>query len=403
MCGTTLGTKAEIRRPAAAGANVPTNRPLEMPSFSRAPQSQNVDTARPVAGTSQARTQASGAVANSSTVSTPIISGPSMLGLDVAPVQANAHVGSSALATEDPRHNDYGPTPDLLREKSFSGLDSFFEPEKPKGGAGRLILFLLLLAALGAAGWWTYTNYLATTGMKPAPSTPNTTETSDQTNAPAQNQQTPQQTTNAAPAATPQSSAPAQETTQGQAAAAQAANQSESAVGNAATPAATAVAPAPSAAAAREEARRKAREQAREQAQAEAEARRQQRLQASAKPAPTRPSAVAAAEAPAIGGDADFRKGEAYLYGRGAAQNCEQAVRYLKSASAAQSAKARSTFGTMYATGHCVARDLPTSYQWFALALQIDPNNKILQSDLNAIWNQMTPPERQSATRAKQQ
>ena len=82
--------------------------------------------------------------------------------------------------------------------------------------------------------------------------------------------------------------------------------------------------------------------------------------------------------------------------------NCDEAVRNLKEASAKQNAKARSTFGTMYATGHCVPRDLPTSYSWFALALRADPNNQILEKDLVAIWNQMTPPERQMATRAKQ-
>ena len=101
-------------------------------------------------------------------------------------------------------------------------------------------------------------------------------------------------------------------------------------------------------------------------------------------------------------GDGDFRKGEAYLYGRGAPKNCDEAVKYLKTASAKSNAKARSTFGTMYATGHCVPRDLPTSYLWFALALRVDPNNQILEKDLSAIWNQMTPPERQMATRMKQ-
>jgi hypothetical protein len=56
----------------------------------------------------------------------------------------------------------------------------------------------------------------------------------------------------------------------------------------------------------------------------------------------------------------------------------------------------------MYSTGHCVPRDLPTSYSWFALALRADPSNQILEKDLVAVWNQMTPPERQMATKAKQ-
>jgi TPR repeat protein len=113
---------------------------------------------------------------------------------------------------------------------------------------------------------------------------------------------------------------------------------------------------------------------------------------------PSKPPEAAAADT----GTADFQKGEAYLYGRGAPENCDQAVKYLKSASAKSSAKAKSAFGTMYATGHCVARDLPTSYLWFAMALREDPNNQILEKDLSAIWNQMTPPERQLATRMKQ-
>jgi TPR repeat protein len=106
--------------------------------------------------------------------------------------------------------------------------------------------------------------------------------------------------------------------------------------------------------------------------------------------------------AAADSGDAPFRKGEAYLYGRGAPKNCDQAVKYLKAASAKSNAKARSAFGTMYATGHCVPRDLPTSYLWFAMALRADPNNQILEKDLSAVWNQMTPPERQLATKMKQ-
>jgi TPR repeat protein len=108
------------------------------------------------------------------------------------------------------------------------------------------------------------------------------------------------------------------------------------------------------------------------------------------------------APAAADTGDVAFRKGEAYLYGRGVPRNCDEAVKNLKAASAKSNAKARSAFGTMYATGHCVQRDLPTSYLWFALALRVDPNNQILEKDLSAVWNQMTPPERQLATRMKQ-
>jgi TPR repeat protein len=117
-----------------------------------------------------------------------------------------------------------------------------------------------------------------------------------------------------------------------------------------------------------------------------------------------KPVARPVAAIPASGnkGDAELRKGEAYLYGRGMPENCNEAIKNLKEASAKQNAKARSTFGTMYATGHCVPRDLPTSYSWFAQALRVDPNNQILEKDLTAVWNQMTPPERQMIARNKQ-
>ena len=120
-----------------------------------------------------------------------------------------------------------------------------------------------------------------------------------------------------------------------------------------------------------------------------------------ATPAAEKPVKASPAVVPAEG-DAFFRRGDAYLYGRGVAQSCDQAIKYLKSASDKSNAKARSTFGTMYATGHCVSRDLPTSYRWFALALRVDPNNQILEKDLSAVWNQMTPPERQLATKPSQ-
>lgn len=76
-------------------------------------------------------------------------------------------------------------------------------------------------------------------------------------------------------------------------------------------------------------------------------------------------------------------------------------MKYLKAASAKSNPKARSTFGTMYATGHCVSRDLPTAYSWFALALHADPNNQVLEKDLNEVWSQMTPSERQVAIKTK--
>ena len=55
--------------------------------------------------------------------------------------------------------------------------------------------------------------------------------------------------------------------------------------------------------------------------------------------------------------------------------------------------KAQTLLGAMYATGHCVSRDLPTAYRWFAKALHGDPGNSRVQRDLEVLWKQMTPEE----------
>lgn len=92
-------------------------------------------------------------------------------------------------------------------------------------------------------------------------------------------------------------------------------------------------------------------------------------------------------------------RGERYLYGTGVAANCGRALADLQSAAGLGSSKADSVLGTMYATGHCVSRDLPLAYRWFAKALHQDPGNTRLQSDLKVLWNQMTGDERQIALR----
>jgi hypothetical protein len=295
-----------------------------------------------------------------SSQSVPAIGGPSMLGLN-QPVTNHTSLKQPSLKQ---------PSMDSLGERAFSGLDSFFEPEPPKTGAGRILLMVVLLAALGGAGWWTYTNYVgATEKLSPK------LAAKDATN---------QGTTPAPDAGSPPASAPVTGTADGEY------GKTAAKVGNApgvapktadreakpasetrpATPASTVVA-----------------------------------KKSAPKRAPRATATKASKSTPTAAsdsGDADFQKGAAYLYGRGVHENCDEAVKRLKAASAKSNAKARSAFGTMYATGHCVPRDLPTSYSWFALALRVDPNNQILEKDLNAVWNQMTPPERQMATRTKQ-
>jgi len=303
----------------------------------------------------------------------PPISGPSLLGLN--------HPAANQPSLHQP--SPHQPSLDSLREKSFSGLDSFFEPEQPKTGRRRFLLLVALLAALGVAGWWTYTNYLgATEGRKPEAATSNATEAS------AEKPSTKAVAQNAAPAPTagsPKAAVPSAGVPESQAGNASAVPEpARKTVDAAAKPEAEPVRPKitpkitpKSAPAGKSVAKREP-------------------------PATSANASKLAAPVAAESGDAAFRKGEAYLYGRGVPENCAEAVKNLKAASAKSNAKARSAFGTMYATGHCVPRDLPTSYLWFALALRVDPNNQILEKDLSAIWNQMTPPERQMATRMKQ-
>jgi hypothetical protein len=352
MCGTLL----EARRPAGAptpnlGSTVPPPVPAKIANAPEPP--------RPVVAEDATRP------ANKPV---PPISGPSILGLN----QPGTNPPSPNL-----------PSMDSLRETSFSGLDSFLEPEQAKGGGRRILLMVALLAGLGAAGWWTYTNYIgAAESRKPEAATSSASETPAEkpSTKPTIRDAAPTLDAGSSPAAVPSAGVP-----QGQAENATAVpDTSKKDADDEARPVAEAkkVTPAPAAPA--------------RIAPADKRAAKPKASATSAK-TPNLPAPAAADM-----GDAAFRKGEAYLYGRGVPKNCDEAVKNLKAASAKSSAKARSAFGAMYATGHCVQRDLPTSYLWFALALRVDPNNQILEKDLSAVWNQMTPPERQMATRMKQ-
>lgn len=93
--------------------------------------------------------------------------------------------------------------------------------------------------------------------------------------------------------------------------------------------------------------------------------------------------------------------GERYLYGRGVPQDCARAQRNLQIGAGNSNPKAQTLLGAMYATGHCVNRDLPTAYRWFAKALHGDPGNSRVQRDLEVLWKQMTPEERLLAMKSR--
>lgn len=94
--------------------------------------------------------------------------------------------------------------------------------------------------------------------------------------------------------------------------------------------------------------------------------------------------------------------GEKYLYGRGVPQNCDKGLSYVKPAAEKSNNKAMITMGALYATGHCLSRDLPTAYRYFALALRQDPENGALKQNAEMVWGQMTQSERQLAIRMTQ-
>lgn len=387
MCGTPL----EARRPSGAPAMDPLSAfpPKILPRVTNTPEA-----AKPAVAEAEARP-----------VNKPVppISGPSMLGLNqpvaVQPTSHHANASQSVPSQPSAVHASPGPPSiDLLRETSFSGFDSFLEPEESKTSVGRILLLLVLLVGLGVAGWWAYTNYVGATESRKlqtaitnADQPPASDSAEKPTAAPVDAPQDKPSTKSAASdtAATPDNgssqatSPPAAAPTATAAADGQPENTNPKAADNEVKPA---VPPQPSAAT----------PVTPKAGPAHRTAAKHEPLVAATR-MPSRPEPAAADT-----GDAAFRRGEAYLYGRGVRENCDEAVKNLKMASAQSNAKARSTFGTMYATGHCVARDLPTSYLWFALALRADPTNQILEKDLNAIWNQMTPPERQQATRMKQ-
>jgi hypothetical protein len=121
-------------------------------------------------------------------------------------------------------------------------------------------------------------------------------------------------------------------------------------------------------------------------------------------PVPTKPKPAAKpAPKPASKPTDPVVIGERYLYGsQGFPQNCERGLHYVKPAADQSNPKAMITMGALYATGHCLSRDLPTAYRFFALALRRDPENAPLRQNTERVWKQMTAEERKQAIRMTQ-
>ncbi len=92
---------------------------------------------------------------------------------------------------------------------------------------------------------------------------------------------------------------------------------------------------------------------------------------------------------------ATLLRAQQYLQGRGVKQNCEQGLMYLRAAAEKNEPAAAVQMGALYASGHCVQRDQVTAYRWFNSAHELDPANPWIQTNLDQLWAQMTPQERQ--------
>ena len=269
---------------------------------------------------------------------------------------------------------------DIIRGPSFLGLSEesrsdYRDEEEPKRSrVGTIVIVLLLLMLGGYSGWqWRHHGFpfdrlTSNSPAEPAPAAPDTGGTQEgQAATPAGTSQTP--TSEAQPA----SAAPENSTTPAADGGEQAGPPESTAP---AAAAAEKVEPAPP----------------------------EHPRKAHPKLAPAHAAIAASIDKPAVASapDADLEaSGERNLYGNGVTQNCARAESSLRTAATKGNSKAETVLGTMYATGHCVGKDLPTAYRWFARALHADPQNSRISADLQVLWRQMTPGEKQLAT-AKQ-
>lgn len=345
-------------------------------------------------------------------VSAPHERTPSILGLGDEPtVRPSERASSQSQRTSAPRERSQpvsGPSFLGLGDEPARDLDYLLEDEEPSSGHKSMSIFLLLLlAGVIYAGWhWRAEIYpraadaLHRVEAIIAPSS--STNSSSQTPT-----EPPPASTTDSHTITPQDehSATAPEKTD----AAKQPPTAESSTPASSTPASTA--PASSEPASQAKATESAESQSGEGSNEESAAKPDQATPADTATEPARNTKPRAAVPkspkreiqPATSSDISDEKlvadGEKYLYGTGVPENCARAQKSLQSAAQHSNSKAQAMLGTMYFTGHCATRDLPTAYRWFARALHGDPGNSRIQQDLEILWKAMTPDERQLATR----
>ena len=325
---------------------------------------------------------------------------------------------SSPVPERAPRHEPAGAAPAYTggifnlgapSDAPYQSLDYLLDDEdEPKSHTGLILFGLVALALVVGLGYLRFRNVgfpfpkPRSTASQTAP-TPSSADSAapapDQPNAPAAQPSAPAPST--PPPSTPAGSTPAPSPAPANPAPsnpvpAPGASPSTPAESNPATTPANA-APAESNAPAPDSTNNKSSDKESEAPAAEAPAPAKSAEAVPAKPKP-KPSPK-----PAPKPSDNVVLGEQYLYGRGGVpQNCERGLHYVKPAADQSNPKAMITMGALYATGHCISRDLPTAYRYFALALRLDPENGPLRQNAEMVWKQMTAEERKQAIRLTQ-
>lgn len=398
MCGATL-----IARPQSASQS-PSSAPAgniaqpRQPSIQATPQTSNVAFKSVDATATQPR-PASLISSNPEPRREPAITGPSFLGLNVA------STGSDGGVYRD-RHDS--PTGHAPLYGSSSSADYLLEDEgEPKGGAGKIILVVALALALGFGylrwkrGGFEWLNGQDKKAAVAAPTPDSAQGAPDSGGATA----TSSTTNSAAPAPTP--SAPVTPVPTDGAApsppnspSTTASSAPPASAPNGAIPDANPPAPAtatPNGSGGTADASPSSVPDSDQQSDEEepaAPTKLVTRKPFAAKPSAAKPVATVPNNA--------VVEAERYIYGRGVAQDCDRGLRLLKPAAEQSNPKAMISLGALYSTGTCAPRDLPTAYRWFAMALHKQPDNQVLQDDLQRLWSQMTQPERQLAIKLSQ-
>ncbi len=394
-------TAPQIPQPPVS--RTPDSSPPVMQRPSAPPQVRQVPNQAPVAQLPSLETPTVPAVRTERTVYDPGISGPSFLGLNQP----------TARHTWEENDEHGAPSPGNYDSDSrYTGsADYLLDDEEPRRGWGKLaalVVALLLAGGFGYLHWrqggfdWlmqakTTAPAASTTGD--ASGTPGAAAPSDTTNAnpPLPTAASPESTTgNAAP--------PANNTPSGNAADSGA--QGNPPNGTASTSAADSSTPQNLPAASRSSDSASSTGSSEKPAETEAASESNDNADAEAATPASKPKpevsrkAIAREPKPSPATAVDpTAEAERYIYGRGVRQDCDRGLQLLKPAAAQANPQAMIMLGGLYSSGTCTPRDLPTAYRWFALALHKQPDNQILQSNVQRLWGQMTQPERQLAIR----